>query len=477
MIEAIFNDNQGMLATALVSALILALLFFVIGRRRGNSGLAWGLTGAALAVEVTATLYPISLGAPASATCVIERDLITGTFTTQGLMNVLLFLGLGAFATWATRRPVPVTLACIGLSAATEVTQALTPGIGRACDSIDLWANSLGAVLGAGALAAILRWRDTRGADGAGIAISRRQIRWSLIGFAAGIAAIGLVASFTVTFVMAEVAWANNSTSEQRTLARETVEDFFDGQAELKDVQYRPGPPGQPSVVSANTDRGTLDIELPSEEVVSGVLQHVSPPLEPNTPPVTDTAALKSGTDFVRTRFPWALAGQTELTAAGPQGASKLLSWRSRKAGVLMPMRMDVVVGPDASVISFAARHIADPSSMPSPHLDKKQAQAVASNKFTGKEFQLTDLIARTDSTGNWRPYWIVAVGSPASPNSGSPESAPEGGVAQDGSSMDGVPQDGAPSSDTNVPTRQVWLLDAVTGAIRPAGPEQDTPN
>ncbi|MFJ3977532.1 VanZ family protein [Streptomyces sp. NPDC090021] len=460
MIQAILNGNQGILATAIISSLTAALMFYFLGRRRGGkSGPLWASVGAASAVVVTATLYPIALGAPASATCVIERDVISGTFTTQGLMNVFLFAPLAALATWATRRPVPIALGCVSLSVVIEVTQALTPGIGRACDSADLWANGLGVALGAGLSTAVLRRRYTRDAGGAPIIISRRQIRRSLVGFAAGIAAISLTASFTITFVMAEVAWANNATDEQRELAREVVAEFFGGQAQVRDVQYMPAPPGRPSLVSANTDRGVLDIELLSREVVSGVLQPISAALDPGTAPLADEAALRISTEFVRDHFPWALTGRTQLTATGPQEASKLVSWRSHKGGVLMPMRMDVVVGPDQSIISFAARHTPDPPSLPSPRLDRQQAQAIVIRDFPGKKVELTDLLARRDSAGNWRPYWIVSIGSV-----GTSTTTPWDGVPQDGAPQAGAGRDGTPS--------QILFLDAVTGAVGPANPE-----
>ncbi|MFI5757377.1 VanZ family protein [Streptomyces sp. NPDC051569] len=464
MIQAIFNGNQGMLATVVAFSLIAALASYFLGRRLGKPGFPCALVGAALAIETTATLYPISPNAPASATCFIERNFINiaaGTFTTQGLLNVLLFVPLAALATWLTRRPIPVTLACVVLSAATEVAQALTPGMGRSCDSIDLWTNSTGAFIGALVATAGLYWHTARDGRDVAVLISRHQVRRSLVGFAAGFAAIGVTAAFTVTFVMAEVAWANTASAEQEGVARKAATEFLGEQADLKQVRFFPGPPGGPGRISANTDRGVLDIEWPSREVFSGLLQPISPALSPDTAPVSDSTALKTGIAFVHDHFPWALAGRTTVSASGPQQASRLVSWRSRKDGVLMPMRMDVLVGPDHKIISFTARHVPDPE-LPSVRVDRRQAHAIATRRFRGDVVHSDELLARTDDTGHWRPYWTLSVGPP-----GATDAPSQDGVAQDDTG------DGAPSSQsTAAPSTRVLVLDAVTGAVVPTTPD-----
>ncbi|MBT2468157.1 VanZ family protein [Streptomyces sp. ISL-66] len=63
-------------------------------------------------------------------------------------MNAALFVPLAFFACWATRRPLPVLAASFVLSGTIELVQALTPGMGRACDSADLAANGVGAAAG-----------------------------------------------------------------------------------------------------------------------------------------------------------------------------------------------------------------------------------------------------------------------------------------------------------------------------------------
>ncbi|MFF4860502.1 VanZ family protein [Streptomyces sp. NPDC001231] len=460
MIQAIFNGNKGLLVAGVAFSLIAALVSYFLGRRLGKPGVLCALTGAALAGVVTATLYPISPDAPASATCFIERDVITGTFATQGLLNVLLFIPLAALATWLTPRPIPVTLACVALSATIEVTQALAPGMGRACDSTDLWTNSIGAFAGAGVASAGLYWGTARGGRDAAVLISRRQVRRSLIGFATGIAAIGLTSAFTVTFVMAEVAWANTASAEQQEAARKAVADFLGEQAHVASVQFFPGPAGGPGQISANTDRGVLEIEWPSREVLSGLLRSTSLALGPDTAPVSDGAALKAGTAFVQDHFPWALAGRTNVSAAGPQQPSKLVSWRSRRDGVLMPMRMDVLVGPDREIISFTARHIPDPE-LPSVRVDRRQAQAIATRKFPGDVVHSGELLARTDNAGRWRPYWMLSVGPPGA------TAAPRDGVAQDG------PLDEGSSQSSTAPSiQEVLMLDAITGAVATTDPD-----
>ncbi|MFJ5901180.1 hypothetical protein ACIQFZ_38615 [Streptomyces sp. NPDC093064] len=193
--------------------------------------------------------------------------------------------------------------------------------------------------------------------------------------------------------------------------------------------------------------------------MTSGLLQPTSVALGPDTAPVSDDAALKAGTAFVHDHFPWALTGRTDVSAAGPQQPSKLVSWRSRKNGVLMPKRMDVLGGPDREIISFTARHIPDPE-LPSVRIDRRQAQAIATRKFPGDVVHSGELLARTDNAGRWRPYWILSVGPPGV------TAAP-----QDSGPQDGAPDEGS-SQPTTAPSIQVLMLDAVTGTVATTNPD-----
>ena len=68
--------------------------------------------------------------------------------SSQFILNLVLFVPAGALWTWMTRRPAVVAAALVGVSLLIESSQAIT-GLG-APDVADLFANSIGALVGVG---------------------------------------------------------------------------------------------------------------------------------------------------------------------------------------------------------------------------------------------------------------------------------------------------------------------------------------
>ncbi|WIB72556.1 VanZ family protein [Curtobacterium sp. MCBD17_026] len=64
------------------------------------------------------------------------------------LANIGMMVPLAFFGTLVTRRPVFVLAASSILSALIEITQALLPALGRACDTEDWFTNTIGASIG-----------------------------------------------------------------------------------------------------------------------------------------------------------------------------------------------------------------------------------------------------------------------------------------------------------------------------------------
>ena len=83
----------------------------------------------------------------------------------EPLANVAMVLPLALFASLRFRRPLIVFLAVSALSSLIEILQALTPGLGRICDTNDWFMNTVGAAVGALLALAITRfetWRRRR---------------------------------------------------------------------------------------------------------------------------------------------------------------------------------------------------------------------------------------------------------------------------------------------------------------------------
>jgi glycopeptide antibiotics resistance protein len=131
-----------------VSILLLALICAVIGWfARDRRRLLWTLTGIALVPVFALTLVPSSRSGVDGVTCTLQFSAPT-LGSVELLANVALFLPPVFFAALATRRPLVVLAAGIGLSVVIEAVQALIPAIGRACDTNDWLMNTIGAVVG-----------------------------------------------------------------------------------------------------------------------------------------------------------------------------------------------------------------------------------------------------------------------------------------------------------------------------------------
>jgi hypothetical protein len=90
--------------------------------------------------------------------CHINAFSLTGS---SELLNAVLFVPLVFFAVLATRRPLPVLVSAIALSAAIEVVQQLTRrGL---CETQDFLNNSAGAVVATAAAAAVVAVVQRRG--------------------------------------------------------------------------------------------------------------------------------------------------------------------------------------------------------------------------------------------------------------------------------------------------------------------------
>ncbi len=112
---------------------------------------AWTLFGVSLLPVVLLTLVPTSRE-------IVERCAVGWALPTFGrvelMANVILFVPPVLLAAIASRRPVLALLGGTAASAAIETVQALTPALGRSCDTNDWLSNTIGALVGA-ALAAV----------------------------------------------------------------------------------------------------------------------------------------------------------------------------------------------------------------------------------------------------------------------------------------------------------------------------------
>ncbi|WP_067398205.1 VanZ family protein, partial [Streptomyces sp. F-3] len=418
MIQTLLNDHT-LMGTVLGVCVFAGLIGLLVARAAQQPLIMSLLTATSTALILSATLYPLSLNAPANNVCYIERDLLTGAATTQGLMNITLFIPAAAAWTWITRRPVSVALALAGLSAGIETIQAITPGMGRACDSTDWITNIIGALIGTAAVALILWYRHRN-------AHLIRPGRHFVRVFSAAMVAIAALCATMVTPVMSDVAWAHDASGPQRKAALKAAKEFLPPTAHVVRVQFDPGPGGT-GTIQLSTDKGSLLIDWPSQEVQSGMIDPVPERGATKQDHVSDEEAAKVAKRFIDDHFPWALPAKQSISRVGPHDEARLVSLRRYKDDVMMPMRMDVVIRPGGRVASFAARHVKDPA-LPKVRISRSQAVDAASVALDGHPVASSVLLAARDEQGRWRPYWMITPKD----------------VVQDGAVMDGVPDDSA---------------------------------
>ncbi|MFC8722449.1 VanZ family protein [Kitasatospora sp. NPDC057198] len=259
MIHAILFANQGMAPTFAVLALLLGSAARWLARRYGTPQPSTVLLGVALAAELTATFYPTGQGGSTHPVCGISSDLSFVLGTEQGRMNVLMFVPIGLFAVLALGRPLLAAVGAVGLSALTETGQGLLTSVGRACDSSDFAANSLGG------LAGVLLGCAVRLA-------MRRRIRpgrpeWKLGGtLAAGIAAPVLLLQWLV-FSPAPLTGAVEATAAQRELAQRDTELLFGPGAVATKVQ-RSVSEGYPDHLMVMAEHAGFTLEWPSGRLI-----------------------------------------------------------------------------------------------------------------------------------------------------------------------------------------------------------------
>ncbi|WP_327073196.1 VanZ family protein [Kitasatospora purpeofusca] len=405
MIRAIFDNESGLLWAILVTLAVSVGLAVAIARRRSAPPMLSALAGSFTALVLAATLYPIHPGAPAPLVCTVQRDLVGAMSSPQGLMNIALFVPAAFFTTLLVRRPVSAGVFLTLLSATVEAIQAVTPGVGRSCDTADLWNNALGAVVGCG-LAFLLGRRRS----GTTLVANRRDLARGSLALGGGIAVIAAATVPFVTVVPADATENTQAGPAQRAAAATAFHAFFGPNAEVTSVQYVRASFEQPGTVNVTGATGSLTLAWPSGEPVTGLVG----PLPAQAPgDLTEDAAVASATRFAQAHFPWALAGSQTRTDPQPNsGGARTVQWRSRVDGVLMPMRLDMLVTGSGQVSSFSARHV-DPPVLPKATVTEESARNAATAAHPGFAVTSAELLAQADRDGVWHPRWMLSMRRP----------------------------------------------------------------
>ncbi|MFJ7269313.1 hypothetical protein ACIQV3_22175 [Streptomyces sp. NPDC099050] len=116
---------------------------------------------------------------------------------------------------------------------------------------------------------------------------------------------------------------------------------------------------------------------------------------------------------YMRQHFPWARDAAVKAEPSGDMGDWHI-SWKKTAAGVLMPLRLDLVVDARGRIASFSSRDIPDPRLAP-VLVDAAAARSIVMEAAAPASPNLGDpFLAALPVHDTWRPVWRFPVLGPA---------------------------------------------------------------
>ncbi|WP_406300799.1 VanZ family protein (plasmid) [Embleya sp. NBC_00888] len=404
----------------IVAITVLVPVGAVVARRCGRAGILGALFAGSLAVELAATLHPEGAISGGSRGCVVNGDMFLAVGTQQWLLNLAMFVPVALFAGLLFRNTFLTVATPILLSATTEVAQALV-GLGRACDSDDVVANSAGAVVGAVLAFGINRFRPN---DDPPRSRHRSETETH---FTSAVAPPAPLYGTIAGFVVLAIVWAGwierlpygvdgafEADGRQRAVAERVTRSFLGADTDIQRIQYIKSANGMPPILAVSTPGNSLEIQWPS-----GELSQLS-----DNRPVTQVPAAErlpaprieaNAIAFMREHFPWATDARRRMDPSGEWG-DQHVGWTSVVDGVLMPKRLDIVLDARGNVATISARNIPDPVLPPVRVRDETAARRAMQQARPDLTAQAGILLA-VEHRGRWRPAWRFPLTDATHPN------------------------------------------------------------
>ncbi|WP_433498176.1 VanZ family protein [Sphaerimonospora sp. CA-214678] len=413
----VLQRNPELILISVLMGLASSVLAVAWARKRGAPSGPTVLFALALTVVLTSTLIPISKVANGSGYCTLPSSW-DGMLDDSGMLNVALFVPLGFFSTLILRRASLAIVGAITLSAAIELCQALIPMISRRCDSSDFLANSLGATIGVAIAFGIMRHIKAE------YNICSVRKLWATLGCA--VCTIGIIGGVGLDWhpssTASSVGWVEMGESDQRRgkaivyklLGRDVrvdsirlMNDVNDGVAKsVAMVQFDGGilyidwSSGEPFHAEFGTSIGQRPLDL---------LAPISDSVEMN-----EKSAAKRAQEFVR-NLAWPNTDKApKASANGDASQGFIVSWREREGGVLLPFRLDVLIGPTGEVTGFDGNPIQLSSPLPPVRVGENEAKSIATSKVSDHKIGSVELLAE-QVEGTWIPVWAIGLTSDGS--------------------------------------------------------------
>ncbi|MFJ3505423.1 VanZ family protein [Streptomyces sp. NPDC090135] len=418
MIKAVFQHHLAFLAVAIAVTVAMGMIVFLLTRRRTGSTKAV-LNGLwASSATGPAILTSWSGSGVMTYTCAVNPDVTQALQSTQGQLNLILFIPYGLFAALATRRPLFAAATGVLFTASVETAQATVPFISRLCDTDDLITNSLGACIGA-ALGALLARRLPSSGTGDSRLNARRTLAW--VTPAIVLIAGGWLAVIDPVRVQPPAAEVPSATAAQTTAINDAVTEAFPSAFQPTNTFYTDNGDGTASV-TASLPGGFAELSWPDRERFTA---HFSPASNGegdqsyripgiSQPITTADQAKQIATAYADRYAPWAKPG-SEITVRAIDdkvNVGWMVEWRRWKNDVLMPMRLNIAIEPSGGLIDLIARNIADPH-LPPAKINEARAWQLFEQHHKlkpgqGAREQPIHLAQRRN--GQWRIHWMLSA-------------------------------------------------------------------
>jgi hypothetical protein len=417
MIEAVFQDRIGFLIGVVLLSLAGGCAAFFLARRGDNNPWWCGLWAASIVLSLGVTIA-LTDGTSPTLQCTVNKDLVEPFYTTQGRLNLAMYLPIGFFGTLALRRPLTISLVGAALTTLTELTQAGVPWVARTCDTSDLEMNALGGLFGALAGWAVICF-------GPG---DRTVPSWNTQAKHAGFLAVGCVAVLSIALTsvitpqVVDATTLRIASSKEEAGARSAMAKAFGNHFRIVKAQLMPGFHAGSSIVAIGFDRGNAELSWPDAQRFNVQLEATSTP-GPNSYPVDgvtttpkdEDAAYTIAETYARKHYPWALKAVHRETAPVGEDAEFgwVTSWRwASGGGVLMPRSLDVQINRAGRVSQLAVNSGPATVDVPKVKVTKEQAEKKVRDGFKTQEGTTASAITlkavRRD--GQWRAEWMISV-------------------------------------------------------------------
>lgn len=382
-------------------------------RTRCDRPLTWALWAACVTATIALTMWTTTPG-DGSASCTVNRDIFEPFRHTQGKLNFAMLVPFGFLGTLATRRPGLMVGLSFIFPAVIETTQALAP-ISRACDTSDLVANGLGALLGTAIGAVLARLRG-------GTPLARSTARNAFVG--AGVLACAMGAAM---YTFADLSFVDRTesnspvTAEQKSAIDARLKNAFGGAYRANNYSLTSGESDNGTITAifengmaelSWPDRKEFTVSMPPADIETGKAfavpgSHVQPSGEKEALLIAEAYA---------SRFaPWGLKNSKVNISRVDEDVNLgwLVYWRRWDGEVLLPMRLDLRIDSAGRVSDLIERNITDPK-IPSVRVAKEDAWEIFDKNFNDELDKKSErgepILLAQYRNGQWHVDWLLSA-------------------------------------------------------------------